>query len=234
MVLQDAKVIVTGGSLGIGKAAARQMIEKGATVVITGRNNDRLEQAAKEIGAIPVPFDISDFAALPDKAAQCLGHLGGRVDVLVNNAGLGTFSPLGEVTAEHFQHVFGTNVFGLALFTQEIIGPMKSQQSGTILNIGSTASLKGFARGTVYSASKFALRSMSQSWQAELRRDNIRVCQINPSEVTTAFNNPDRVERKSESNKLDADTIAHSIVAAIEMDNKGFMNEVTIWATNPF
>ena len=234
MNVEGAKIIVTGGSLGIGKATAKSLIDKGAQVVITGRGKERLEKAAAEIGAIPIVFDISQLDDIPAKAQECVAALGGRVDVLVNNAGIGTFPTLENVTKEDFYSVYDTNVFGLALLTKEIVAPMREQQSGTIVNIASTAALKGFARGTVYAASKFALRGMTQSWQAELRRDNIRVALVNPSEVTTAFANPDREERAPVSNKLDSYDIAHTIVSVIEMDNKGFIPEVTVWATNPF
>lgn len=234
MNLKNKTALVTGGSLGIGKATAKRLIKKGATVVITGRDKKRIEKAAKEIGAIPLVFDVSDLSKIPAKAKKCLKLLGGKIDILVNNAGVGDFPILGEIKAEHFQNVFQTNVFGLALLTQELIVPMKKQQSGTIINIGSTASLKGFARGTVYSASKFAVRSMTQCWQAELRKDNIRVCLVNPSEVTTAFNNEERKEKDKAPNKLEPNDIAHAILSVIEMDSKGFIPEVTVWATNPF
>ena len=92
---------------------------------------------------------------------------------------------------------------------------MKAQQSGTIINIGSSASKKGYKGGSVYAASKFAVRALTQCWQAELRSFNIRVCQINPSEVTTAFNNPDRKERTDIKNKLSPREIAHSIAKKI-------------------
>jgi 3-oxoacyl-[acyl-carrier protein] reductase len=234
MQIKGSKILVTGGSLGIGKATAEALIQKGATVVITGRNSVTLEKAAKEIGAIPLVFDIADLDTIPEKANEALTLLGGKIDVLVNNAGVGDFPALGEIKKEHFLNVFNTNVFGLALLTQEIVVPMKAQKSGTIINIGSTAALNGFARGSVYSASKFAVRSMTQVWQAELRRDNIRVCLVNPSEVTTAFNNAERVEKPLVANKLDSKDIAHTIVSVIEMENKGFIPEVTVWATNPF
>lgn len=234
MKIEGAKVLVTGGSLGIGKETARQLVEKGATVVITGRSADRLEKAAQEIGALPLVFDISDLASIPQKAAACLQLLGGSIDVLVNNAGVGEFPLLGEITQQHLETVYHTNVFGLTLLTQELAKPMIEQSSGTIINIGSTASLKGFARGSVYAASKFAVRGITQSWQAELRKHNIRVALVNPSEVTTAFNNSQREERASQNNKLDASDIAHTILSVIEMDDKGFIPEVTVWATNPF
>jgi len=234
MNIQDAHILVTGGSLGIGKATAKQLIDKGAKVVITGRNQERLQKAAKEIGAIPLVFDVSDMDNIENKAAECLQLLDNKIDVLVNNAGIGEFPTLEEVTVDHFRKVFDTNVFGLALLTKAIVPVMKKQQAGTIINIGSTAALKGFARGTVYAASKFAVRAMTQSWQGELRKDNIRVCLVNPSEVTTAFNNNEREEREVEDNKLDSNDIAHTIVSVIEMKDKGFIPEVTVWATNPF
>lgn len=234
MNLENAHVLVTGGSLGIGKETAKQLLLKGAKVVITGRNKETLEKTANEIGAIPCVFDVSDLNSIKEKAKECLDLLDGHIDVLVNNAGIGDFPELGEITPENFNRVFDTNVFGLALLTQECVVPMKSVKSGTIINIGSTASLKGFARGTVYAASKFAVRAMTQSWQAELRKFNIRVCLVNPSEVTTAFNVPSREEKSIESNKLDPRDIAHTIVSVMEMEDKGFIPEVTVWATNPF
>ena len=105
---------------------------------------------------------------------------------------------------------------------------------GNIINIASTAALKGFARGTVYAASKFAVRGLTQCWQAELRKENIRVMLVNPSEVTTAFNNKKRIERDEEKKKLTPKEIAHAIVSAIKMDKRGFIPELNVWATNPF
>ncbi len=234
MEIKGAKILLSGGSLGIGKATAKALVDKGATVVITGRNKERIEKAAAEVGAIPCVFDISKLEEIPAGAAACLELLGGEIDVLINNAGIGEFPLLEEVEQAHFEKVFNTNVFGLALLTQEIIRPMKAKKAGTIINLGSTASLKGFARGTVYAASKFAVRAMTQTWQAELRKENIRVCLVNPSEVTTAFNNKAREEKATVDNKLDPNDIAHTMIAVIEMKNKGFIPEVTVWATNPF
>jgi 3-oxoacyl-[acyl-carrier protein] reductase len=105
---------------------------------------------------------------------------------------------------------------------------------GTIINIGSSASVKGFAGGSVYAASKFAVRALTQCWQSELRPFNVRVCQLNPSEVTTAFYNEERKERVNEHNKLSPIEIGHSIVSVLEMEDKGFITELNVWATNPF
>ena len=195
---------------------------------------NRLQQVAAEIGAIPLLFDISDLKSIPQKAKEAINLLDGKIDVLINNAGIGVFPVLGEITETDLLTVYNTNVFGLALLTQEIVPLFKAQQSGNIINIGSTASLKGFARGSVYAASKFAVRGMTQSWQAELRKDNIRVSLVNPSEVTTAFADTARIERSEESNKLGSEDIAQTILSVVELRDKGFVPEVTVWATNPF
>lgn len=233
MNLQDKKVILTGGSLGIGKVTAKLLVEKGAKVIITGRDQTRVEAAASEIGAIPMVFDISEIDQIETKAKQCIDMLGG-LDILINNAGVGMFNVLGDLTPAQFEQVFNTNVVGLAMLTQACLPTFKTQQSGNIINIGSTAAVKGFAYGSVYAASKFAVRAMTQCWQAELRKDNIRVFLVNPSEVTTAFNQAERNERDAESNKLRPDEIAHVIIGGLEMDDRGFVPEINIWATNPF
>lgn len=232
MNLQGAKIIVTGGSSGLGKATAKTLKSKGANVLITGRDAEKLNQVAQELDVKSLVFDVSDFDKIPELTTTMVKELGG-IDVLINNAGIGDFSLLGDITLTQFQEVFNTNVFGLTMLTQEVVKHFKNQNSGNIINIASTASLKGFAYGSVYAASKFALRGLTQCWQAELRKENIRVIQVNPSEVPTAFNAKDRVEREDEASKLSAQEIADTIIATLEMDNRGFIPEVTVWATNP-
>ena len=234
MNVKGKNIIVTGGSLGIGKETARELVEKGANVLITGRSESRLIEAKGYTGAKIIEFDISDHENLSDNAVKCIDILDGRVDVLINNAGIGVRRSVNELNIEDFLKVFNVNVFGLALFTKEIIPHMIKKSYGTIINIGSTASLKGYKNGSIYSSSKFAVRCLTQCWQAELRPHNIRVCQVNPSEVTTAFGNSERVERENVDNKLTSKEISHSIISAIEMDDRGFINELNIWATNPF
>ncbi|MGV6860963.1 MAG: SDR family oxidoreductase [Putridiphycobacter sp.] len=233
MNLTNKRIIVTGGNSGIGKATAQLLIDKGAKVLITGRDEIKLKKVANEIHAEYLAFDLSDIENLTQNAENCI-HLLGGLDGLINNAGIGEFNLLGDLTHDQFKRIFETNVYGLALFTQAILPTFKQQQSGNIINIGSSAAVKGFAHGTVYAASKFAVRAMTQCWQAELRRDNIRVTLVNPSEVTTAFNQTDRIERENVANKLTPVEIAKTIVDVLELDDRGFVPEVNIWATNPF
>ena len=234
MDLKNKNILLTGGSSGIGKKTAEMLVKKGAKVLITGRSYDKIETVKQRLGVQGVSFDISDVENIAAKTEECVWLLGGRVDVLINNAGVGDFGPVDEINMTSFLEVFNTNVFGLALLTKELVPIMKKQNQGTIINIGSSASVRGFKNGSVYAASKFAVRALSQCWQAELRPHNIRVCQVNPSEVTTAFAQKGRKERTELDHKLSATEIAHTIISIIEMRNKGFVPEVNIWATNPF
>lgn len=233
MNLKGAKILVTGGSLGIGKATAQVLVGKGAEVAITGRDTGRLDSAAKELGAFPITADV----AKPDDVARTydefLTKFGG-LDCLINNAGIGTFRKLEEVGFKDFEDIFSVNVYGAALMAARAASIFKKSGGGHIVNIGSTAGEKGFEGGTVYAASKFALRGMTQCWQAELRRHDIRVILIDPSEVATAFANPDRVEREAPPKKLTPYEIAHAITSVLEMDNRGMIPELSVWATNPW
>lgn len=233
MNLQNAKVLLTGGNSGLGKAMAIVLTEAGAKVLITGRDAAKTAAVAKEIGCLSLAFDVADYANLPKNAAEAVRLLGG-IDVLINNAGIGEFPLLGEITIEQFERVFSTNVFGLTMLTQEVLPHFKTQKSGNIINIASTAALNGFARGSIYASSKFALRALTQCWQAELRPLNIRVMQVNPSEVPTAFNKPDRVEKDLVEHKLTPMEIAYSIKSVLEMDDRGMIPELSVWATNPW
>ena len=233
MKIQNSKILITGGNSGIGKAAAKLLSENGANVAITGRDKTRLEKTAKEINALAIHADVSKEEDVELTYKIFLEKFGG-LDCLINNAGIGEFPTIDEVTIEAFMKVYSVNVFGAAMMAKKAVAIFKKQNKGNIINIASTASLKGFARGTIYSSSKFALRGMTECWQAELRPFNIRVMQINPSEVTTAFGSKERTERDEVANKLTSDEIAFTIMSVLEMDDRGMIPEVTVWASNPF
>jgi 3-oxoacyl-[acyl-carrier protein] reductase len=231
--LSGKKVLITGGSSGIGKATAIDLVGKGAIVCITGRNKAKLEKVASDINAIPIHLDVSKYNSIAVKTLDAFHSMGG-IDVLINNAGIGEFAKLEDIKINHFESIFATNVFGLTMLTQEVVKFFKTQQYGMIINIGSSAATSGFPSGSVYCASKFALKGLTECWRHELRRDNIRVVLVNPSEVPTAFNNKDRVEREEQENKLSSKEISHAIISTINMDKRGFIPELNVWATNPF
>jgi len=234
MNIKDSTFLVTGGSAGIGKATAKLLVEKGGKVAITGRDKSKLEKVAKEIGAFPIHADVAVENDV-HKTYELFLKQFGKLDCLINNAGIGdAWNEITELDMKSFHRVYDVNVFGAALMASEAAKLFKKQISGNIINIASTAGTKGFANGTVYASSKFALRGMTQCWQAELRKYNVRVILVNPSEVTTAFGDTERNEKPEVKNKLRPLEIAHTIVSALEMDDRGFIPEVTVWATNPF
>ena len=234
MDLKSAKVIITGGSSGLGKAMAKLLIEHGAKVLITGRNIEKLNAVAQEIGAIPFHANVAeqkDVIATFEAAKKELGGL----NVLINNAGIASsWSKINELDIDQMRKVYDVNVFGAAMMGKEAAKIFIEQKSGNIVNIASTAALNGFPGGTIYSSSKFALRGMSKNWQEELRKFNIRVFNINPSAVPTAFNVEDRSERKEEANKLTSAEIAHAVIGVLQMDERGYIPELSVHATNPF
>ena len=233
MNIQDAKVIVTGGSSGLGYETARLLISKGAKVAICGRKKDSIEKAGIELGALAYVADVSRESDVVKMIADARSALGG-LNVLINNAGSGTFAPLIDVNVADFEKVLNTNVIGAMLCARESAKYFIEQSYGNIINISSTAGRAGFAGGTVYTASKFALSAMTECWRAELRKHNIRVMQVNPSEVQTDFFvNAGGQERPFNESKLQPIEIAHTIVSMLEMNDRGFITEATVFATNP-
>jgi 3-oxoacyl-[acyl-carrier protein] reductase len=233
MEIKNAKILITGGSSGLGYESAKYLIEKGAKVAITGRNKITLEKAAKEIGAIAIHADVSVEAEAIQMVKTAISQLG-DFNVLINNAGFGNFNLLVDTKLEDMQNVFATNVFGAMMAARESAKYFIEKSYGNIINISSTAGRAGFAAGTAYSASKFAVSSMTECWRAELRKYNIRVMQVNPSEVQTNFLlNSGRENRPFNESKLQSLEIAHTIGSMLSMEDRGFITEATVFATNP-
>ena len=187
MKLQGATALVTGGSSGIGFSIAKTLIDAGARVAITGRDEKKLYKAAESLNAVAIRADVSNEADVQRtlrEVLQAFGHL----DILINNAGFGVFKKLVEMDKASFDAVFATNVTGAMLMGREAAKHFIQRNTGNIVNICSTASLRGaLPNGTAYYASKFALRGMTECWRGELRQHNIRVFLVNPSEVLTNF-----------------------------------------------
>jgi 3-oxoacyl-[acyl-carrier protein] reductase len=233
--LKNAAVLVTGASCGIGFETARLLRERGARVAICARHQAEIEAAAKQIGALPIVADVSK----EDDVLRMLATVIKEYDaynVLINNAGFGSFAPLVELTSDEFFKVWRTNVLGAMMVGRESAKHFVGRSYGNIVNISSTAGQRGFANGTAYCSSKFALHGMTECWRAELRQYNIRVMQVNPSEVLTSFGEGESspsTTKPDNPSKLHATDIAQLIAGMLEMEDRGFVTESTIWATNP-
>jgi NAD(P)-dependent dehydrogenase (short-subunit alcohol dehydrogenase family) len=181
----DGKIaVVTGGNSGIGLATAKRFVAEGAKVYITGRRKDDLDRAVRDIGDQVTAFqgDVSVLADL-DRLYKLVKDEAGRVDIVFANAGGGEFSPLGEISEEHFDKTFAANVKGV-LFTVQKALPLMGQ-GGSIILTGSTTSITGTPAFSVYSATKAAIRNFVRSWILDLRGRKIRVNVLSPGATKT-------------------------------------------------
>jgi 3-oxoacyl-[acyl-carrier protein] reductase len=233
MELKTAKVLVTGGGTGIGRATAKALTDRGARVVITGRREDVLRRAAKEIGAMPMRADITEEKEVTRLVEAVVRELGGY-NVLVNNAGMGLFAPLVSLTAADMRRVWETNVLGATLVARESARHFITKHAGAIVNVASTSAQRAGPNSSAYASSKYALSGLTEVWRAELRKDNIRVMQVNPSEVLTPFHETaGRPARPDSPRKLHAEDIAEVIADMLALNDRAFVTSATVWATNP-
>jgi NAD(P)-dependent dehydrogenase (short-subunit alcohol dehydrogenase family) len=182
--LEGKVALVTGGSSGIGLATAKQFVQEGAFVYVTGRRQAELEAAAKQLGsnAKAIQNDASKMDQLDSLVEQIKGEKG-RIDILFANAGAASMAKLGEITEEHFYGIFGINVKGLVFTVQKAL-PLMPNGSSVILN-ASIESIKGKPGMSVYSASKAAVRSFARGWTSDLKDRGIRVNAISPGSTET-------------------------------------------------
>ncbi|ULO09881.1 glucose 1-dehydrogenase [Paenibacillus sp. 19GGS1-52] len=177
--------VVTGGTSGIGLAAAQQFVKEGAHVFITGRRQSELDAAVKLMGenVTGIQGDVSNLADL-DKLYEAVKQEKGHLDILFANAGLGSLLPLGEITEEQYYQTFDVNVKG-TIFTVQKALPLFPSNIGSIIITGSTAGSMGMPAFSVYSATKAAIRQLIRSWALDLKGSQIRVNVVSPGNILT-------------------------------------------------
>ena len=228
--METLRFLITGGNQGIGEALVTHAREAGHQVVFTGRKEEDIRRVASATGATGLRADVSVDADNARTVDACQRAMGG-IDVLINNAAFGYTAEIGDIDVDRMRQLFATNVFGVVDLTNRVVPLMKAQGAGDIVNLASTSGMKGNKGGTVYGGSKWAIRGISQAWQAELRPFGIRVLCICPSEVQTNWmgksgrNNP---------NKLYAKDIAATIFAGLDLPRRVLWPEVAIFANNPW
>ena len=232
MEMAGAVAVVTGGSEGIGRAIAEALKAEGCRVTIMARREDVLREAASELGVDWIVGDVSVEADATRAVARVVAKHG-RLDILVNNAGFGLWKPLVEMELSELESVYRTNVFGAFLMGREAARQFVAQGSGNLINISSTSGLRGNRGSTAYSSSKFALRGMTECWRDGLRRHDVRVILVNPSEVLTSFASKVGWDQEYSPKKLSTGEIADAIVGALSIDDRGFIPEFSVFATNP-
>jgi NAD(P)-dependent dehydrogenase (short-subunit alcohol dehydrogenase family) len=182
--LEEKIALITGGNSGIGLATAKQFVNEGAYVFITGRRQSELDAAVKQIGksVTAVQGDVSKLGDLDRLFAQ-IKREKGKLDVVFANAGVATYAPFGTITEEHYDSIFNINVKGL-LFTVQKALPLLPDGASIILNASIVAS-KGLPSNSVYSATKAAIRSFARTWTTDLKDRHIRVNAVSPGPIET-------------------------------------------------
>ncbi|MBT8488328.1 MAG: SDR family oxidoreductase [Gemmatimonadetes bacterium] len=241
--LLDRVALVTGASSGIGKATALRLAADGASVVVTARRTNRLDSLVAEIednggSAVAIPADVvslDDVRAVVDGTVERFGSL----DILVNNAGIMKIAPITENKVEDWTHMVDVNVKGVLHFLSATLDVMLRQGSGHIVSVGSLAGRRPFPGGTVYSATKFALRSLAWGLHLELgNAHGIRVTDVQPGFVSTELldHDPDTAEAWDEAWKdrrtLEPEDVAHAIAFAVTSPDRVSVSEILVRPTD--
>jgi len=186
--LEGKIALITGGSDGIGLATAKQFVQEGANVYITGRRQSQLDVASASIGSnvTAIQGDVAKLADLDRIFAQIKKEKG-RIDIVFANAGSGPMAPLSSITEEHYDSIFNVNVKGLVFTVQKALPLIPN--GGTIILTGSIVSIKGFPAYSIYSATKAAVRSFARTWTTDLKDRGIRVNVVSPGPIDTPLLN---------------------------------------------
>lgn len=185
--------VVTGGSRGIGLAIARALLERGASVAITATSDATLRTAASDLqktangaAVLPIRADVRRYDEVEQAISATVGRFGG-LDVLVNNAGVGLFRPVADMSAEEWHQVIDTNLTGVFHCCRAVLPRLRSRGGGWIINVSSLASTNPFPEAAAYCASKAGLNAFSDALMQEVRHDGIRVANVLPGSVRTEF-----------------------------------------------
>ncbi len=228
--------IVTGGNKGIGKAIALRFANEGYDVMIFGRDVDTLKNTQAEIlnsgvGCEIFAGDAADEKFVSNSVSGIIKKYG-KVDHLVNNAGIGIFKKLVDSNLQDFKKQVDVNLFGVYNFTKAVAGKMIEQKSGSIINISSLAGKNSFVNGTMYSATKHAVLGFTRSLMLELREHNIRVAAICPGSVATEFfGGPGR--HPNYDKILKPEDVAESLMAILKLPVSALISEIDLRPTNP-
>jgi len=187
MKIQDKVVIVTGASMGIGRATAKLLAKGGARVVLAARSKDLIEGLAKELpGSFAIVTNMTDIDSIKQMISETIKKFG-RIDVLINNAGRGIYGAVENVDIEEYRKIIELNVLGPLIAMQEVIPIMRKQGGGMIVNISSRVSKHYFPYLGAYASTKYALNALSLTARAELEKDNIIVSVMHPTLTETDF-----------------------------------------------
>jgi 3-oxoacyl-[acyl-carrier protein] reductase len=229
--------LVTGAGKGIGRAIALALADEGVHVGLIARTESDLQRLANEIEAKGVKSamavaDVSSIDSVSTAVAEIQQALG-NVDILINNAGIAKFGKFLDLEPEEWEAQLKVNLFGVYYVTRSVIPQMIERKTGDIINISSTAGLKGAATTSAYSASKFALLGLTDSLMQEMRKHNIRVTALAPSTVVTDLAKSSNLINNNEERVMHPEDLAELIISQLKLNRRVFVKDSSMWSTNP-
>lgn len=235
--LKGKTAIVTGGGRGLGKAVAISLAKEGANIGISGRNEANLKATVAELEQLGVKaaysvFDVANEAAVKAGIDQLVQSLGG-VDILINNAGVGNFGTIESMPTEEWENVIKTNLFGVYYAAKAVYPYLKERGEGDVVNVASTAGLKGGGTMSAYAASKAAVISLSQSMMAEWRKQNIRVITLTPSTIASDMSIQGGLTDGNPEKVLQPEDFAEWVRDILKMNRRAMIANASIFSTNP-
>ena len=235
--LTGKTALVTGAGKGIGRAVAVALAKEGVRVALLARTETQLQEVAREIEAlggqaVVVAASVADRAAVDTAVAQALAQLG-TIDILINNAGIGTFAKVVDMDPEEWENIIRVNLLGAYYVTRAVLPQMLERQTGDIINVASTAGQRGAATTSAYSASKFGLLGFTESLMQEVRKQNIRVSALTPSTVATPLALENKLTDGNPDKVMQPEDLAEFMVSQLKLNRRIFIKEAGMWSTNP-
>ena len=235
--LKNKIALVTGAGKGIGRAIAVALAAEGVHVGLIARTESDLQEVASEVKALGVKVayaraDVSNIDSV-NRAVESIQKELGNIDILINNAGTGTFGKFLELDPVDWENQVKVNLFGVYYVTRAVLPQMIDRKTGDIVNISSTAGLKGSAVTSAYSASKFGVMGLTESLMQEVRKHNIRVTALAPSTIVTDLAKSSNLINNNEDKLIHPEDFAELIVAQLKLNRRVFVKDASIWSTNP-
>ncbi|MDG0794222.1 3-ketoacyl-ACP reductase [Cohnella ginsengisoli] len=237
--IKGKAAIVTGAGKGIGKAVALELAREGVHVGLIARTESDLLEAARDIQALGVKVayaaaDVSSLAQVEQAVEKIVREIG-AADILINNAGIGTFEKLVEMDPEHWKKIIDVNLLGTYYVTRTVLPQLIAKNGGDIINISSTNGLNGAPGSSAYSASKFGVIGLTESLAQEVRRNNIRVTALTPSTIATDLaKSSSLIPEGKDEQYMHPEDIAEFIVAQLKLPQRMYIKTASMLNTNPY